>query len=73
MLLMVSRVSFNCQIHPGSGKNLYWIWIPDPGGKKAPDPVPQHWSVLTKLTFFTYTGTVGIAYFYYGTSTGTGT
>jgi hypothetical protein len=23
---------------PGSGKNSSWIRIPDPGGKKAPDP-----------------------------------
>jgi hypothetical protein len=29
---------------PGSGKNSTRIRIPDPGGKKAPDPDPQHWS-----------------------------
>jgi hypothetical protein len=23
---------------PGSGKKSFRIWIPDPGGKKAPDP-----------------------------------
>jgi hypothetical protein len=25
-------------LDPGSGKNSSQIWIPDPGGKKAPDP-----------------------------------
>jgi 16S rRNA A1518/A1519 N6-dimethyltransferase RsmA/KsgA/DIM1 with predicted DNA glycosylase/AP lyase activity len=25
-------------LDPGSGKNSSWIWILDPGGKKAPDP-----------------------------------
>jgi hypothetical protein len=24
--------------NPESSKNSSWIWIPDPGGKKAPDP-----------------------------------
>jgi hypothetical protein len=30
-------------LDPRSGRNSSQIRIPDPGGKKAPDPDPQHW------------------------------